>query len=465
MTSTATDATTLHSPNGDVQPEEEISAARGHVGRTVTSTMLGGLLLAIVAVVGPFAGAEEHVITSSVLAVFACSWARLAHSTTRRTDQPQRWAFVPAAAMGVAAAVILLAAPTGNELGWVWPPAVLALVAWMVVRARRDLRSRTRVLVLYPVFAALALSAIGGAHETYRETTDPSDAAMPGRLVDVGGHRLHLSCTGSGSPTVVLEGGLGEVSSMMSSWIAPGVASTTRVCVYDRAGRGWSESASGPQDGEQVATDLHTLLQNADVRPPYVLVGHSAGGIYVLNFAKLFRDDVAGVALLDSMHPQQYERMASWPGFYEMYRRASAVMPSLSRLGISRLVNGMQYGDLPQPQRGHEQAFLSTPRHNRSVRDEFHMIRTSLDQAAELRTLGDAPLAVVTAKRGHEADWFPMQDDLVSLSTNSVHRVLPDANHEMVVGDEDAARQASQAIVDVVSAVRTDTSLNTHQEG
>ncbi|MFL6295900.1 MAG: alpha/beta fold hydrolase, partial [Actinomycetes bacterium] len=101
---------------------------------------------------------------------------------------------------------------------------------------------------------------------------------LPGQLIDVGGHRLHLSCTGSGTPTVVLEPGRGELSSNLG-WIAPAVAQNTRVCVYDRAGRGWSEPASTAQDGAQIATDLHTLLGRGHVPGPYVLAGHSFGGL------------------------------------------------------------------------------------------------------------------------------------------------------------------------------------------
>jgi pimeloyl-ACP methyl ester carboxylesterase len=280
---------------------------------------------------------------------------------------------------------------------------------------------------------------------------------MPGRLVDVGDHQLHISCTGSGSPTVVLEAGLGDISAVMAGWIAPNVAATTRVCVYDRAGRGWSESADGPQDGEQTATDLHTLLANAGESGPYVLAGHSAGGIYVLNFAKLFPQDTAGMVLLDSMHPEQYERMASWPGFYEMFRRVSAVSPALARFGLGRAIYGTAYADLPATQRDQERAFQPTPQHYRNVRDEFHMIRTAMGQAAELDTLGDTPLAVVTAVEGADPDWAAMQDDLVALSTNSIQRVLPDASHEQVVEDEDAAREASAAVAAVVEAVRTGT--------
>jgi pimeloyl-ACP methyl ester carboxylesterase len=440
--------------------EELTSGGRGHVGRIVTMTMLGGFLVAIMAVGGPFAGAEEHIVTASLLGSFASAWALLAVLTTRFTDQPQRWAIVPAAVMALAAATTLVFAPTGNQFGWVWPPVVGALVAWMVVRVRRDLQSRTRVFVVYPVLAVLALSAIGGAYETYREAGDPAASEMPGRLVSVGDHRLHIDCTGSGGPTVVLEAGLGEVSPMMAGWIAPNVARSTRVCVYDRAGRGWSESASAPQDGEQVASDLHTLLRRAGEPAPYVLAGHSAGGIYVLNFVRLFPSDVAGVALLDSMHPEQYDRMASWPGFYEMYRRASAVMPSLARLGLGRVVYGTQYADLPTPQRDEERSFLATPRHNRSVRDEFSRIRTAMNQAAELETLGDLPLAVVTATDGADVDWPAMQDDLAALSTNSVHRILPDATHAGLVENEAAARAASQTIVKLVRSIGSDLTQN-----
>ena len=433
--------------------------SRGHVGRIVTATLLGGFVASLVLVIGPFAGAEEHVITGVVLATFAASWGLLALLTIRRTDQPQGWAKAPAIVMAGAATFVLVVAPTGNEAGWLWPPAILALVGWMVVRSRRDLRSRARVLVLYPVFALLALSAVGGLFETYRESLDSAAPAMPGRLVDVGDHRLHISCTGNGSPTVVLEPGLGEISAVMSAWVAPDVAATTRVCVYDRAGRGWSESADGPQDGTEVATDLHTLLANAGESGPYVLAGHSAGGIYALNFARLFPADTAGVVLLDSMHPEQYERMASWPMFYEMFRRQSAVMPSLSRFGVSRLINATSYGDLPEPQRTQERELLSTPAHNRSVRDEFDQIRVALDQAAELDSLGALPLTVVTAQRGQEADWFPMQENLLRLSTNSTQVEVADATHQTLLTNQDTAEQAAHAIDQVISAVRTGTPI------
>ena len=434
------------------------SRPEGHIGRVVAGSLISGAVAALFLVVVPFAGAPEHVITGSVLLAVAGAWAMLALLSQRWTTQPQRWAMLPAAIMAVAGGSVLAFAPTGNQLGWVWPPLLVMLVVWMIVRARHDLRSRTRTWLLYPVFAAMTLSAVGGGYETYGESTDHAAYPMPGRLIDVGGHKLHINCTGTGSPTVVLEPGLGEPSTAMA-WIAPDVATATRVCVYDRAGRGWSQSAHGPQDGTQVATDLHTLLAGAGEPGPYVFAGHSAGGIYVLNFARLYPQQVAGVVLLDSMHPEQYTKIASWPTFYETFRRASALLPSLSRLGLGRVLYGSAYGDLPAVARDQARAFWPTPRHSRSVRDEFSKLRTAMAQARTLSDLGDRPLVVVTAKKDAEDGWLAAQDELAALSTNRVHRILPNATHSMLTEHRPTASQSSQAIRDVVNSVRTGSAL------
>src|SRR4029079_346763 len=179
---------------------------------------------------------------------------------------------------------------------------------------------------------------------------------------------------------------------------------------------------------------------------PYVVAGHSAGGLYVLNFARLYPDDVAGVALLDSMSPQQYTTIDGWPAFYEMYRRASAVMPSLSRFGVGRLMYSSS--DLPAPARDQELAFMATPRAARSVRDEFSQIRTTMSEAQALSTLGDRPLVVVTAEKDAEGGWFAAQDELAALSTNSVHLMLATADHDMVVSQQATAAESAQAVSD-----------------
>lgn len=432
------------------------SFGRRRVGTVVTASVVAGLAAALILILGVFPDSREPAVTGIALLSFAAGWAAITLLSARWTDQPQRWAAVPAIAMGVVGIGLLVFAPTTHTLSllsWVWPPLLAALVVWMAVRARGELDSHARRLVLYPLFAALLLAALGGGYETVREALDRSAYAMPGQLIDVGGHRLHLSCTGAGGPTVVMEAGFGNDSSIWA-WIAPEVARDTRVCVYDRAGQGWSEPAAGAQDGVAVANDLHTLLDRANEPGPYVLVGHSLGGAFVLNFAARYPNDVAGVVLLDSMHPDQYTRVPGYSTFYNGYRRVSALFPSLARLGVSRLINPFVFSGLPADARAVAIANASTAKAVNSQHAEWSMIPTTLTQAKALTTLGDRPLMVVTAERDMQDNWMPLQDELAALSSNSAHRVFADATHASLVDDETVAAQSSQAIRDLVTSVR-----------
>jgi pimeloyl-ACP methyl ester carboxylesterase len=339
-------------------------------------------------------------------------------------------------------------------LSWVWPPALLALVVWMISRAHRQLRGRSRRWLLYPVMAMMALAAVGGGYETVSGALD-EEFPMPGQLIDVGGHSLHLNCSGSGSPTVILEPAAGGMSSDLA-WITPAVARETRVCVYDRAGRGWSEPADSPQDGAQIATDLHTLLQRGQVPGPYVMAGHSFGGLYVLTFAARYPDEVAGMVLVDSTAPGSATPSTSpgSEGSYEIMGRVSALLSSSARLGVGRLIGQLSSDSLPPRARDEGIASVATPNHVQSTIDEYLQASASADQAASLRDFGDKPLVVLTAGSGSDAAWFAAQDDLARLSTNSAHRVVDGATHGEMIVDEDAAAATTQAILDVVSSVR-----------
>jgi pimeloyl-ACP methyl ester carboxylesterase len=121
----------------------------------------------------------------------------------------------------------------------------------------------------------------------------------PGKLVDVGGRKLHLHCSGSGSPAVVLVAG-GGAYSIDWALVQPRVSATTRVCSYDRAGLGWSDEGPADETVEQTVSDLHALLQRAGERGPYVLVGASIGGIYIRAYQRAFPSDVAGLVFSNS---------------------------------------------------------------------------------------------------------------------------------------------------------------------
>jgi pimeloyl-ACP methyl ester carboxylesterase len=128
-----------------------------------------------------------------------------------------------------------------------------------------------------------------------------------GRLVSVGDHRLHIYCTGTGSPAVVLEAGMGANH---LDWIRtqPSISEATQVCSYDRAGYGWSDPGPVPRTAGQIAKELRSLLRNAEIEGPIILVGHSFGGLLSLYYARKFPQQVTGLVLIDSMHPDQFRR-------------------------------------------------------------------------------------------------------------------------------------------------------------
>ena len=403
----------------------------------VAGSLIAGFAAAVALVAGPLAGGREAVITGGLLLGFAAGWALLAVLSARFTDRAQRWAAVPAAAMGITATGLIALAPgasTLSALGWVWPPLLLVLVTWMIVRARRRPASRLQPWLLYPVFAGLALTAIGGGYERLANATDRPVAHVAGsRLIDVGGgRRLYIRSAGSGGPTVILEPGLGESARAMARWIAPDVARTTTVVVYDRAGHGRSDAE--PAGGVDAARDLHVLLQRAHVPGPYVLAGHSLGGMFALSYAHRYPAEVGGIVLLDSMHPHQHNAFAGMDPLL-------ALVPTLARTGLASLLFDRKDGD-------------PTAQARQVVRDVEEM-PAELNRAAKLTSLGNKPLIVLSAGTGSLPGWAAQQNDLATLSTGSVHRTIPGATHASLINDHVDAAQSSRAIRDVVKAVRS----------
>ena len=161
----------------------------------------------------------------------------------------------------------------------------------------QDGRTQCRSLAL-----TLFLLFCGPTAARAQDATTSPPIAPPGRLVDVGGWRLHLNCAGEARPSqpvVILEAGAGDFS-VDWSLVQPGVARFARVCSYDRAGSGWSELGPRPRTMTQIAYELHSLLDKAGERPPYVLVGHSFGGGVVRLYQLRYPADVAGVVLVDA---------------------------------------------------------------------------------------------------------------------------------------------------------------------
>jgi pimeloyl-ACP methyl ester carboxylesterase len=452
-TSARTDEPT-HSPDS-VPPTGERGRS-GHIGLIVLGSIVAGLVLGLVLVLGVFGGSEEATITGAALVSLGAGMLILFLLGGRRTDQPQPWALAPAIALGALGFALLIIRPGDRLLGWtgwIWPILLAFLVVWSVRGARRSLHNWSRRALLYPAFAVLGLVALGGAFETVAEATTNIPAPSTGRTYLVDGHRLYLNCVGSGSPTVVLFNGLGERT---PNWalVQSAVARQTRVCAYDRAGQGWSGKAPGRQDAHQLAADLHGLLSAADVPGPYVLAGHSVGGTYALAYAMDYPKETAGVALIDSASPHQFD-LPDYPGFYSMWRRVGALLPSVGRAGIPRLTSGLGSGELPSDADREARAFNSSPRELAANHDEFEELRTVFDQTKALTSLDGKPLFVLTADVGQQSGWFAIQDKLATLSTNSVHQTTQGATHTALLEENEFASVTSGAIGAVVKAARS----------
>jgi pimeloyl-ACP methyl ester carboxylesterase len=295
------------------------------------------------------------------------------------------------------------------------------------------------------VASIILLALVGAVYEPMAERADAKAYPPPGQLVDVGGHRLHINCTGTGSPTVVIEAGLGDWS---TSWgfVQSEVAKTTQVCTYDRAGLGWSEAVAQSSDVAQFAKELHTLLQNANVPGPYVIVGHSLGGLIVRVFAHDYASEVAGVVLVDSMNPRQVTESLS-----NKLALLSSLEAALARVGVGRLLVKLPAFAQSMPLGGEAYyAFLFRPQSYRTTANEYKALPVSAAEAAAVKSFGDLPLIVLTAKLNDNPGWPQWQTELLQLSSNSEHLFAENSGHTIQFDEPDAAVSAILKMVELV---------------
>jgi pimeloyl-ACP methyl ester carboxylesterase len=239
------------------------------------------------------------------------------------------------------------------------------------------------------------------------------------------------------------------------------VSDTTRVCAYDRAGMGWSEMGPEPRDAKQISNELHALLEGADIDGPYVLVGHSFGGLYMQTYAARYPEEVAGMALVDSSQPDQFSYQPVTRDSYEPQKQIFDVASLAARLGIVRLLSKLAPAppELPHQQRAQIDALSPSTRQVSTYALELRATPQSATQTRSLRSLGDKPLAVVSAPKQAEPGWLKLQDDLATLSPNSMHRLVEGATHTSLLYERSDAQATSAAIVEVVAAVRNDRPL------
>lgn len=321
---------------------------------------------------------------------------------------------------------------------------------------------------------SLLLLAIGAG--TLYEALGRRDAERRypprGKMIDVGGRRMHIDCRGTGSPTVILESGLGSGGTLDWTLVHDRIAQGTRTCAYDRAGIMWSDPKQTPQDAAAVAQDLHAMLKAAGISDPLVLVGHSIGGPYIRTYVGRHGDQVAGLVMVDASHPDQVARIGKvvksnvHPGqVSRMLNAASA----LSWTGIVRFIaSGKDIPKLP-----HEASARIGAYANRSVggmASEVDGFDRTMDQARAVRSLGDRPLIVLTAMAPHTAAqlaslkmapregarlkqvWRQMGAEQAKLSTRGRQEIVADADHYIQIDRPDTVIAAVRSVVAMVRA-------------
>ncbi|MBE0338509.1 alpha/beta hydrolase [Paenibacillus sp. 23TSA30-6] len=326
-------------------------------------------------------------------------------------------------------------------------------------------RTWTRIVTL--IISCLLLVVISGfVYEWIASKQDKLQYPPLGEMVDAGGYRLHIHKLGSGSPTILLESGSGESS---LSWrdIPEKLSSFATVVSYDRAGYAWSEEAATPRTGENIVRELHVALKNADIQAPYILVGHSLGGMYSRLYAQTYKDEVAGLVLVDA-RPENDARRTN-----EIYdKERPKVNPSplisilLEKSGAFRLFpNFMLTGRVEYQDRKSFVNIVASSKYFRSVAEEGDLASTTED-AIRGQHLGNLPVRVIArgiqqdltqfgiSKRGNdqiEQSWQIGQREMLNISTNSKFIVAKKSEH-MIIHDQ------PELVIQVIRELITDTS-------
>jgi pimeloyl-ACP methyl ester carboxylesterase len=288
------------------------------------------------------------------------------------------------------------------------------------VQRRRGWQFYLKRSLLALAILFVAMPVLGFGYETIAAAIDARRFPPPGKLVTVDEHRMHINCTGAGGPTVVMDAGLGGWS-LDWSMVQPDIAQFTRVCSYDRAGLGWSEAGAGAGDAQHAVADLHSLLANSGEQGPFVLVGHSNGGLRAALYAHTYPQEVAGVVLVDpTPRATDAERVAflapteqaeyltllqgmkpdTKTGGFDLFGLMQALRPfGVPRLLTDTLLQGSPYQHLgPEVQPAFRFGMNGRTRLATNSA-ETEQRQNSIDQVRAIQSLGTIPLVVLTSTK------------------------------------------------------------------
>ncbi len=284
----------------------------------------------------------------------------------------------------------------------------------------------------------IVAAAAGATYQWLATRRDLAATPAPGRLVDIGGHKLHLWCSGNGAPVVVLESGLGGAS-FDWGYVQPAVSAFTKACSYDRAGMGYSDPGPFPRTTRRTADELARLLDRAGVTGPVILVGASIGGLMVRVFASEREERVAGLVLVDASHEDQTMDLPAIAPF----------VPLLSSLGVFRIL-GVSFGPeldamAPSVQRFARATAFRATTYQAAASEGMSLGQSAAEVKASRRRLS-IPVIVITAGRGSDDQWRKLQRDQVSLSSQGCQMFAEQSGHAIPLRQPEAIVQAIHAV-------------------
>jgi len=326
------------------------------------------------------------------------------------------------------------------------------------------------------IFIALFLlvTGAGAIYEMSARIQATHTFPAPGKMIDIGGRRIQLDCRGTGTPTVIFESGLDMYGSLSWSAVHDEIAKTTRACAYSRAGIMWSDPKNGVQNGKTIAEDLHATLIKAGELGPFVLVGHSLGGPYIMTYTKYYGSEVAGLVFVDASHPDQVQRfneVGKLPSSNLMNLR-NKIGAALNWAGVVRAVASTYDRSPNQPKSVFQamNAYASTS-FGPMLKEEASIDGT-LAEAGTIRQLGNRPIFVLTAmapmsEQGlkelkwtdaqasrYQNVWEEMHNEEAAWSSHSIHQLIPDSGHYTQFDRPDLVIEAVRSVVENVRSNR-----------
>ena len=332
------------------------------------------------------------------------------------------------------------------DFDYVVMPAILVVIAflviWLSVRRLRSLTVRnyrtwrrvTERIVLSIIILLFAVAAGSSAFNAVALQVARVSSPPQGSFYIVNGARMHINCTGEGSPTIVLDTGYGNNATTWEK-VQPELSRTTRVCSYDRAGSGWSDPQPEPRDADHIVSQLHELLHQAGVNGPIVLMGHSIAGMYVRAYETHYPTDVAGIVFVDGSSPEQFHNPLYTT---ELGKQPWLLYRGISILGLPRL---MWMLSIPSPELdGHEskaEAEATFQGHVGALQREMDSFVQSADETMHSGPWGALPILIFTQDTEHPAPdmaqfasaWNEMQENLKRLSTRSRRIIAKGSGH------------------------------------